>query len=166
MNVQEFNVLVKAMRAVYPSPNFLNDEYAVKVWYRLLCDLPYEVANASIQKHALINKYPPTVADIRNLSAEIMMGDIKDWSESWGLTCKLISLYGIPNEAKAFERMDDLTAETVKRLGWQNLCLSQNVSADRANYRLIYERVVKDRKEKEVIPMELQNQIKLIGEPL
>ena len=44
MTREEFAVLVKAMKAVYSSENFIADKDAFDVWYGLLKDLPYEQA--------------------------------------------------------------------------------------------------------------------------
>ena len=35
--------------------------------------------------------------------------------------------------------MDELTAETVRRIGWQQICESENIDALRANFRMVYE---------------------------
>ena len=167
MTFDEFKVLVKGMKCLYTSPNFIPDGDSMKVWYAVLGDLPYEIANICVQKYSMQNKFPPTVADIRELSAELMMGEKTDWSESWQKVCRFISLYGMPNEGKAYDAMDEYTKEAVKRIGWKNLCMSQNVTADRANYRMIYESVVNDKKRQLSIPENMRikiENIKLIGE--
>ena len=48
MTFDEFKILVKGMKAVYTSPNFLPDADSVKIWYRLLGDMPYELASIAI----------------------------------------------------------------------------------------------------------------------
>ena len=42
MTIDEFRVLAKGMKAVYPQPNFLPDMDAVNVWYELLKDIDYQ----------------------------------------------------------------------------------------------------------------------------
>lgn len=166
MTFDEFKTLAKGLKSAYTTPNFLPDEYSIKVWFKFLEDLPCDLATLAVQKYIATNKYPPTIADIRETVANMMVGS-PDWSESWKQVMKLISLYGLPNEAKAYEAMDDTTREAVKRLGWKNLCMSQNQTADRANYRMVYEAVIKDQKASLSLPdnlkMKLSN-IKLIGE--
>ena len=39
----------------------------------------------------------------------------------------------------ALASMDEVTAETVRRIGWQQICESENVDALRANFRMVYE---------------------------
>ena len=54
------------------------------------------------------------------------------------------------------ERLDDITRKCVKRLGFQNLCTSENVIADRANFRMAYEQEQKAEKEIRQLPPALQ----------
>ena len=72
MTREEFAVLVKAMKAVYSSENFIADKDAFNVWYGLLQDLPYEQANLAIQKYMTSERFPPTIADIRTKATEII----------------------------------------------------------------------------------------------
>lgn len=166
MTFDEFKTLAKGLKCAYTTPNFLPDEYSIKVWFKFLNDLPADVATACIERYIATNKFPPTIADIREEVAEMMV-DKKDWSESWKDVNRYISLYGIPNEAKAYEAMDEYTREAVKRLGWQNLCMSQNQTADRANYRMVYESIIKERKDQMALPEGLRlklTNIKMIGD--
>ena len=47
------------------------------------------------------------------------------------------------------ESFDEITREVVKRLGFQNICLSENIVADRARFAEIYQ-AIKKRKRTEV----------------
>ena len=51
MNVEEFKLLVKGLKAAYPSQNFLPDDYSMKLWYNLLKDVDYALAEAAAYKH-------------------------------------------------------------------------------------------------------------------
>lgn len=166
MTFDEFIVLAKGLKCAYTSPNFLPDEYSVKTWYKFLEDLPCDLATMAVQKYISTNKFPPTIADIRETVSDMMAGST-DWSESWSNVTRLISKYGLPNEARAYDEMDQHTKEAVKRLGWKNLCMSQNQSVDRANYRMVYESVVKEFKDHLALPENLKlklSNIKLLGD--
>lgn len=54
--------------------------------------------------------------------------------------------------------MDAITRKCVKRLGFQNLCVSENITADRANFRMIYEQEQKAQKELRQLSPALQEQ--------
>lgn len=145
---EEFKSVVKVLKSTYTGPNFLPDADAVTAWYYMLKDINFEVLKAAAYKYAMTNKFPPTVADLRDMALSVTNGDIPLWSDGWEQVQKAIRKYGSYNPAAAFAMMDSLTADTVRRLGWNELCMSENPVADRANFRVIYEQLA-DRKHKE-----------------
>ena len=52
---------------------------------------------------------------------------------------RAVSRFGMYNQAEALESLDELTRKCTKRLGFGNICTSENITADRANFRMIYE---------------------------
>ena len=166
MEREEFKILVKGMKAVYAQPSFIPDQDAFNVWYGLMKDLEYQVCNAAIQKWMLTNKFPPTIAEIRELATEIQCGKLPDWGEAWEETCKAIRRYGFYRPKEGLESLSPLTRETVNRLGWSNLCLSENPTADRANFRQCYEVVAKREHENNVLSLPLIETIKQLSDSI
>ena len=166
MEREEFKILVKGMKAVYAHPTFIPDQDAFNVWYGLLKDIDYQVCNAAIQKWLLTNKFPPTIAEIRELATEIQCGKLPDWGEAWEETCKAIRRYGFYRPKEGLESLSPLTRETVNRLGWSNLCLSENPTADRANFRQCYEVVAKREHENNVLSLPLIETIKQLSDSI
>ena len=164
MEREEFKILVKGMKAVYAQPTFIPDQDAFNVWYGLMKDLEYQVCNAAIQKWMLTNKFPPTIAEIRELATEIQCGKLPDWGEAWEETCRAIRRYGFYRPKEGLESLSPLTRETVNRLGWSNLCLSENPTADRANFRQCYELVAKREYENNVLSLPLRETIKQLSD--
>lgn len=162
MTRKEFTVLCKGMKAVYPQPTFLPDADAYKVWYRLLEDLDYTVAQAAVQKYMLTNKFPPSVADIRECAVLVRTGDKKTWSEGWEEVMKAIRNFGSYREEEALESMSEITRKAVKKLGFRNICLSENITADRANFRTIYEQMAENEYTAKQIPLNLSKLIENI----
>ena len=74
---------------------------------------------------------------------------ISDWSEGWEQVSKAIGHCGMYQEKAAMESFDEITREVVKRLGFQNICLSENIVADRARFAEIYQ-AIQRRKRTEV----------------
>ena len=147
MEFNEFKLLVKGLKAVYTKDNFLPDGDSIKIWYKLLMDIPYEVLNVAIQKYMMSNVFPPTIADLRELSSEITMGAPKDWGDGWEQVLKAIRKFGSYREAEALESMDDITRQCVERLGFRNICMSENIMTERANFRMLYEQIANRQKE-------------------
>ena len=153
MSFDDFKILVKGMKSIWPSERFLPDGDSIKVWYQMLKDLPYDLANAAIQRYALTNKFPPAIAEIREQAALLMDGDlVNDWATGWNQVKRAIGAYGQWAEERALKSMDEITRACVKRLGWKELCMSENPVADRANFRMIYEQVQQQKKETAALP--------------
>lgn len=143
------------MKAVYTQPSFLPDADALNVWYTLLKDLEYRVVNTAIQKYMLTQKHPPVIADIREMCANVVCGDKPLWSDGWEEVVMAIRRYGSYNEEKAMEKMSDITKQCVRRLGYQNLCRSEDISIERANFRMIYEQIANREEEKRKLPPQM-----------
>lgn len=158
MKFDEFKVLVKGMKSAYTSANFLPDSNAVKIWYQLLQDMSYEQLNIAIQKHMLTNKFPPTIAELRAMAASCMV-EHKDWSCGWEQARRAIRKFGYYQQEEAFASMDEITRKVVRRLGWKELCMSENTMQDRANFRMIYEQEQSHSLETEMLPEAIQRQI-------
>ena len=145
MTKQEFATLVVAMQAMY-GKDFIGTEQALDVWYALLHDLDYQILSKVLQQYMLTNKFKPTVAELREIYTELVSPTISDWSEGWEKVSKAIGHYGMYQEEAA---IDEVTREVVKRLGFQNICLSENIVADRARFAEIYQ-AIQRRKRTEV----------------
>lgn len=159
MTKDEFKILAKGMKAVYTYPSFLPDADALNVWYVLLQDLPYEVCSVAIKKYMMTETEVPTVAKIRNICASVTVGEKPLWSDGWEEVLMSIRRYGSYNEEKALESMSDITKQCVRRLGYQNLCRSEAIEVDRANFRMIFEQIANREHEKAKLPQGMQQLI-------
>jgi hypothetical protein len=159
MTRDEFKVLVKGMKAVYAQPTFIPDQDAFNMWYALVGDLPYDVCSVSIKKYMLTNKFPPTVAEIREMASGVVNGDPLTWGESWERALHAVRKYGSYNKGAALDSLDPLTRKCVESIGFTQLCMSENIMVERAHYQKIFEVYEKrDRTEKQ-IPLALQQAI-------
>ena len=166
MTKDEFRVLAKGLKAVYTQPNFLPDAEAIQIWYELLKDLDYATANIAIQKHMVSSKYPPTIADIREQATEVSYGQAPLWSDGWEQVLRAMRLYGSYRLQEALDSMDDLTRKAVERLGFKELCMSENIAVDRANFRMVFEQLANREYETKKFPLSLQNSIEDIQRSL
>lgn len=162
MEREEFKILAKGMKAVYTQPSFLPDADAFNVWFSLLQDIDYRVAQAAVQKYMLTNKFPPTIADIREQATTISVGEKPLWSDGWEEVIMAIRKFGSYREEEALESMTETTRRAVKRLGFNNICMSENIMADRANFRMIYEQIAEREHTAKQIPVKLTSLIESI----
>ena len=139
MNKTEFAKFAMALKTYYPRETILPNAEAIDLWFIQLQDMDYQIAEAVLNKWVAVNKWPPTISDIRGEASKIINGELPDWGESWEKVFKAIGYYGMYKPQEALDSFDEITRKCVERLGFVNLCTSENTSADRANFRKMYE---------------------------
>lgn len=162
MNKEEFSKIAMALRTYYPSSNLLPNKQAMELWYMQLQDIPYKVCMASVNKWVALNKWAPTIADLRESAVSVAYGEEKDWSEAWNDVLINIRQYGYHRAEEGVEKLQGITRQTVERLGYCRLCHSENTTADRANFRDIYNELSKRSMQEKRLPAQLLQQIKSI----
>lgn len=159
MNKSEFAAFAMALKTYYPKEELLPNEQAVELWFMQLQDLDYRLAETVLNKWVAVNKWSPTIADIREEAANICAGELPDWAEGWEKVLKAIANYGMYRPQEALESLDAITRLCVERLGFINLCLSENIAADRANFRKIYEAYAERQKRENQMPSSTKERI-------
>lgn len=159
MDKKEFAKVAMALKTYYPRADILPNEEALNLWYAQLSDIDYRICEIALNKWVALEIWPPTIADLRRMAAEVRNGDLPDWGEGWQQVTKAIRQYGSYNPQAALESMDDLTRRCVERLGFVNLCMSTNEAADRANFRMIYEQLAERQNKENLLPGSLKNLI-------
>lgn len=152
MTDQEFETIALAIKAAYPNANVLPDKYSMKTWYRALSDLDYKVAENAVWEHISTSVFPPSIAEIREKCAARLSPMITEWGEAWEEVQMAIRKYGSYREEQAVASLSRLTAVAVRRMGFQNLCRSENTVADRAHFQRMYEGMVKEEKRQTQLP--------------
>ena len=151
MTREEFDKLIRGIKAAYTNSNFMSNPDSEGVWYRFLKNVDYPLAEAAVYKHISVCKFPPTIAEILEQCSAIAIPDEFNWLDGWRKVQKAIGRYGYSRSAEAIAALkeEDLTAgEVAERLGWENLCMSENQAVDRANFRQGYEAVLNRKRDK------------------
>jgi hypothetical protein len=156
MNKKEFALFASALRTYYPKEKILPNEQAMELWFSQLKDIPYNVAEVALNKWVATNKWSPSIADIREQATGLVQGEAKEWGEAWESVLKAIRNYGSYEEQKALDSLDETTRKVVRRLGYRNLCFSEEIQVDRANFRMIYEREQERAKQSAQLPPRLK----------
>ena len=155
----EFATFAMALKTYYPRENLLPNQQAMELWFAQLQDIPYEVAEVGLNKWVALNKWSPSIADIREMASSITFGDVPDWGEAWQEVTNAVRRYGSYRPNEALDSMSPLTRKATERIGFVNICMSENPSAERASFRMIYENLVEREKKDAQIPMPLKNLI-------
>lgn len=165
MTFEEFKKVAKGMKSIWTQQAFLPDGEAVKIWHELLKDLPYEQVSMAVTRYASTSNWPPTPADIRK-QVVVINDESTDWGVAWQAVVRAIGKYGTHRETEALESMDEMTRRAISRLGWRQICQSEQseLTAIRANFRMIYEQIQTHEREEAQLPQALKNKIaKLTG---
>lgn len=163
MDKNQFAIFASALRTYYPREAILPNNEAMTLWYQELQDIPYESAIACLRKWVNLSKWSPSIADIREMCAELASGEPKTWQDGWDTVLTAVRKYGYlePDKATRYlEATDPIAADCVLKMGWRNICLSENQIADRAAFRGCYEILAKREQERRQMSPALLEMIK------
>lgn len=102
MTKQEFAVIAVAIKAAYPASKVMADEASMKFWYQMLQDLDYKIAENAVMEYTTTHTFPPSIAEIRQLSLDRYRPAIPSFDEAWGVVQKAIGTYGSYHPQEAF----------------------------------------------------------------
>ena len=169
MTKKEFINIAKALKTYYPKENLLQTDEAVVLWYEQLKDIDYTVLSNCLIKWVSTNKWSPTIADLRELATGA--DNLPQSPDAWEEVKTAIHKYGHWNIQAALDSLSPLTRKTVEKIGFYELCASENEIADRAHFMQMYnimaEREKKDRQIQPEVKARLEtllNNQNLIGE--
>lgn len=159
MDKREFSLFSMALRAYYPKENLLPSKESMQLWHKQLEDIPYKVAEAGLNKWVATNKWSPSIADIREMAISVTQKGLPQWGEAWQEVCTAIRRYGSYRVGEALNSLSPLARQATQQIGFMNLCMSENPATDRANFRMIYERLAEREKMNKQLPKPLQELI-------
>lgn len=159
MTAKQFEKISKGITTAFPWANLFPSQEAVEIWYRKLGDIPYDVMTAVVNRWIETKTSPPTIAALRAEADIVVNGLPPTWADGWEQVQKAIGRYGYMQQEAALASMDEVTAETVRRIGWQQICESENVDALRANFRMVYETMSRRAQEGRMISAGTQHKL-------
>lgn len=163
MNQNEFMRIASAISTYYPSANIFPNPEAVQLWYEEFKDLTYEDTVNGLRRYVNTSKWPPTIAELKEAIVLNVAGH-KDWGKSWDECVNAIKRFGYYREEEALESMTPITRQIVKRLGYKELCLSDNQGHDRANFRMIFDQITSNEYENAALPTDLKEKLDAVLE--
>ena len=152
MTREELKDFFKVLKAIYTSDRFLPDSAAMAVWASMLEDLDYQVAILAAKKYIATERFPPTVADIRRISSEIVDGERSIWSDGWKEVLSAIRRFGVYGEAEALAFFSPVTRRAVEGIGFKEICTSEDIDVVRGQFRMAFEQIAKREYERAQLP--------------
>lgn len=162
MERKELMQIVAAIKATWPSQKVVADQAAFDWWYELLNDLDFTACKNAVMQLSVTNKFAPSIAEIREKAIATVIPEGPTWEDGWQEVIRYISKYGMYQQEEALNAMTPITRKIVSRLGWQNICCSENITADRANFRDTYNSELKRQKSDMLLPKSVADQKKLL----
>ena len=163
MNKNEFAAIAAALQTYYPRFNLLPNREAMALWFQELSDIPAETLTAALRKWVSTEQWPPTIADLRGLCTSLTQGEVPDWGEAWAEVTKAVRRYGWARPDEALASLSPAIRTAASRIGWMQICESENPEALRAQFRQIYEHTARTETESRQLPTALQKTIAMIG---
>lgn len=126
------------LESAYGKDLQVKDQAAFDLWYTCLKDIPKEVCEAAVVVIIATSKWCPKIADIRETAINLVRKEETDWSQEWDKVLKAIGRFGQNRQEEAMEYIGEHAASIVKRMGWKNICMSEKIEVERANFRDIF----------------------------
>lgn len=116
-----FGILI----AAYPNFDKFKDdsqvEGMVNMWASLFADDDSAIVGLAVKKHIMTNKWPPSIAEIREIMADITHPDLIPPDQAWAAVSDLLYAVGEYNHGDAHRNLPPLIAQTVDAIGWSTL---------------------------------------------
>ena len=158
MTKQDICALVALAASSNPTMQSKDPAPIVAAWSLMLADLDPVVAKAAVIKVCRESDYFPSVARIVAAAEELDPRNekIPTAAEAWEEVEKLIIQFG-PYRAPQYSC--DTVRRAVRAIGWRQLCMGENIEADRAHFLRLYESMKNKRKEAK----EIEQVMKIAG---
>ena len=113
VSFEDFKVVMKGLTTAYPQQNFIKDEYSLNLWYTALQDIPYPTLNKAATNYIMTHKFPPTIADIRELSYRLSNAAPMLGPAAWNQLIRALRQAYAPDSERIWEQLPDITKQIV-----------------------------------------------------
>lgn len=125
MTKKEAAALVGIVIRAYPNSDKFSTEEAVaetvNLWATLFSDDDGAIVGLAVKKHIMTSKWPPSIAEIREIMADITHPDLIPPDQAWAAVSDLLYAVGEYNHGDAHRNLPPLIAQTVDAIGWHTL---------------------------------------------
>lgn len=155
--------LLTIIAAMYPK--FEINNMKIELWFDMIGDLSFQVAQTAVKKVMLTSEFPPTVAQVRKAAADITTSKdgILDAGKAWGEVQRAISKYGWAQPEKAFESMSPITRKVAKQISWKEICCCEELGVIRGQFMKMFETTKTRTEQERLLPAAFKDQIELIA---
>lgn len=117
--------LVAIVVTAYPNFDKFKDagsvEATVNLWAMMFEDVEAGLVALAVKKHVATNKWPPSVAELREILLEIVHPELIPPDKAWLAVSDLLYSAGEYNHGDLNRQLPPLVARSVEAIGWSNL---------------------------------------------
>lgn len=113
VSFEDFKVVMKGLVAAYPQQKFMVDEYSYNLWYTALQDIPYPTLNKAATNYIMTHRFPPTIADLRELSYRLSNSAPMLAPNAWNQLIRALRQAYAPNSEDIWDQLPDITKQIV-----------------------------------------------------
>lgn len=169
LSIEDFRVIVRGLQAAYPRDTFIPNEYTFNLWYTALQDIPYPSLNRASTSYIMSNRFPPTIADIRQLAYDLTSQPDELPSAAWNQLLRALRMSYAPNSEDVWNQLPDITKKIVGGYttfrAWGNTELSALESVQRPLFVKRFEEYTQREREAAAIPQALRKPQPALPEP-
>lgn len=169
--------LVAIVVTAYPNYDKFRDEAAVtatvSLWASMFQSDDGRIVALALNKHIATSKWPPSVAEIRELMLELMHPDLIEPDRAWLAVSDLLYTTGEHNYGDLYLQLPPLAARAVEAIGYYNLyemhrsCYrGGKPGMDRVAFMDIYKPMYEREKQRAMTPQNLTAQIDAVAASL
>lgn len=166
--------LVAIVVTAYPNYDKFKDEAAVtatvSLWASMFQSDDGRIVALALNKHIATSKWPPSVAEIRELMLELMRPDLIEPDRAWLAVSDLLYTTGENNHGDLHLQLPPLAARAVEAIGYYNLyemhrsCYrGGKPGMDRVAFMDIYKPMYEREKQRAMTPEGLTSQIDAVA---
>lgn len=137
-------------------------ELTVNVWLQMLQDVSYKSASAAVAGWLQTQKYPPTIADIRELAARTVVKENKSPEQAWSELMAAIQKYGHTEKEQAEKALDKSVLKIIGN-DWMYYCTLPIDQIPNEKARFIRAYTTEQKRSKELTQMSEKVRLALNG---
>lgn len=152
----------------YPSSEKFKDETSLKgmvaVWKNIFKDDNAQLVEMAVQKHIAVNKWPPSIAEIREQMVNLTRPDIVPPDVAWTAVSDLLHAKDEFGHFNVYDVLPEPVARVVETIGWSNLynlhCGSRRGNKDgmdRVAFMDLYKPAYEREREQAMLPERIRN---------
>lgn len=125
MTRAEVAAILKLVVASYPNYDKFRDKTevanTVNLWAVMFADDDRDMVTLAVKKHIATNKWPPSIAEIREIIAQIQHPELIPPDVAWSAVSDLMYAEGQFYDGDLYRRLPPLIARTVETIGYHTL---------------------------------------------